>query len=150
MNRKYLLIIFIIIFITLTACSVNAGPMVTGRPSSMPSPLALPTNIPPTAASSSLDSALPSAPMPYPSPEDFIPDINIPAIVLDPQANIANSNNTIYEDKNSIYFLSRYNDTGENILYSINKSNRNAKIILNICDNYTVYKGNIYYFYHEK
>jgi hypothetical protein len=131
------------------SCSSNIGSEAAEISSPMASPASQTVIQPAVASFSPALSPQTAAATPPPSREVFMPDANIPDVVLDPQANMANANNTIYEDGNNIYFLNGYNGTGENKIYRINKGDQSVDIIINICDNYTLYEDNIFYISHK-
>jgi nitrite reductase/ring-hydroxylating ferredoxin subunit len=68
-----------------------------------------------------------------------VPDINIPDVFRDPDETMENSNYTLFEDADDIFFL------WNNGLYIINKNDGNVKTITNDCPFFTVCNKIIYY-----
>lgn len=128
--RKLRLTVCVMIFALLAACAPQSGEV--NLPDKIP--VQSPYN---TESIAQHISTSPRTPEQKTMPISI--DKNIPDITVD-SAEKANSDYTLYEDADNIYYI-----WSGNGLYSINKSNGKATIIAGDCWCFTAYKGQLYF-----
>lgn len=130
----------IILLLSLAACTTPADATLSHSPTRT-------FSLSPTPASTLTICPSPtSTPEPTPEPAPaFVPDTDIPDIFKSTNEPVANSNYTLYEDRNYIYYLN-CNDTTDRYLFCIDKQTRSVKQITSKdCNCFTINNGIIYY-----